>query len=108
MVAPSMSNLRLMVPFWKKRIARAFVGPSAKSNATQRAIVASELYLLERAYVLAKSRLGRAANRLPAGNKVWLPSFLTLGAADVASAAHTVSPVLKRGSRAPAPWAAWA
>ena len=90
-----MSNLSLMVPFWKKRIARAFVGPSGKTQGVQRAAIAAELLLLEKAYVIARSRLANAARRMPSGHRVWLPSFVSLGAADVASLSHSASPVLK-------------
>lgn len=90
-----MANLRLVVPFWKKRIARAFVGPSGKHRGTERAVVAAEILLLEKAYVLAQSRLAAAIRRVPAGDKIWWPSFLSLGAADVASLSHATSPILK-------------
>ena len=90
-----MANMNLLLPFWKKRIARAFVGPSGKNRGTQRAVMAAELYLLEKAYVLAQTRLAAAAARVPSATKVWWPSFLTLGVADVASLSHSTSPFLR-------------
>ena len=89
-----MPPLRLMVPFWKKRIARAFVGPSGKSQGTKRALTAAGLLLLERAYIGSRMGLARAGRRLPTGSKVYLPSFVSLGAADVASVSARTSPAL--------------
>ena len=89
-----MAPFRLMIPFWKKRIARAFVGPSGKTHGTQRAVTAAGLLLLERAYLGSRSKVARVGKKLPSGNKVWLPSFVSLGAADVASVSAGASPAL--------------
>jgi hypothetical protein len=89
-----MAPFRLMIPFWKKRIARAFVGPSGKSQGGQRALTAAGLLLLERAYLASRSKVARVGKKMPSGNKVWLPSFVSLGAADVASVSAGPTPAL--------------
>jgi hypothetical protein len=89
-----MDPARLLIPFWKKRIARAFVGPAGKSQGSKRAAMAVGLLLLERSYVASRLKLSAVAKAMPSGNKVWLPSFLSLGAADVASLSAGTSPAL--------------